>query len=361
MLCETSLALGEAYQYDSQPQIQALKTLFGADGSSQDSLRVSEALTTANFPLLFGTVLSRRLMDQYALVMGSWRDYTFADTTPDFRVVDRFRTTRPGTLLQRGEMGESEVTPITETVIQYGVSEFARTFEVSWRVLVNDDLGALNRVIGEMVDAAKTFEDSFVSALYDNATSQAAMIALGAQYAGTARISEAALETGVNAMRTRTDSDGNRIAPSGLYLVVPPESEIAVLRILESEKTPASDFNAPNVVRRYIQGYRIDPYIQTAPGAVPWYLFAAPSSQFNTVTVARLDSYGDGPQLYLRASDRLPLSPTGTVGAAQAWGGSWMSKAIEIEVEDIIGGWDDSTYVGITNPLGLYYSDGTVA
>lgn len=361
MLCETAEVLGPVYEYDHTKQIEALKVIFGEKEGRDNPYRLAEVMTTAQFPLLFGTVLSRRLMDQYELRRGAWKAYTYQDTTPDFRRVDRYRTTRPGTLFQRGEMGQAQETQITESVIQYGVSEFARTFSITWRVLVNDDLGAIDRVTGEMVDAALMFEDSFVSALYDNAVSQAAMVALGAQYAGTGRISEANLTVAVNAMRTRQDADGNPIMANGLWLIIPPEAEIATQRVLETALTLGSPNNDVNVVRRYIRGYYVDPYIATAAPVMPWYMIADPSSRFNTVTVARLAGWGDTPKLWLRASDRLPLSPSGAAGGADAWGGSWTSKAIEIEVEDIIGGWDSPVWGGVTNFQGLYYSDGTVA
>ena len=358
MLCETAEAFGKSYQYDPQPQIQALKNLIFAE-NLDNMYQVSEAMTTANFPLLMGTVLDRALMKQYELRRSPWRSFVYNDSTPDFRLVDRFRTTRPGTLIQRGEMGESEVTHITESMLSYGVAEFARTFELNWRVLVNDDLGALNNLVSDMHEAALVFEDMFVNGLYDTAAVQAALVMLGAQYSGAGVLSEANLEIGVNAMRTRQDPVGNLIVPDGIWLIIPPELEFTAIRIMQTPQTLGTPNNDVNVVRRFVNGYIVDPYIATAPGAAPWYLIANPSARYNTITVTRLDGYGDTPKLWLRTSDRQPISAGGAVSPAAAWGGSWMSKAIEIEVEDIIGGWDDATWGGVTNFRGLYYSSGT--
>ena len=39
--------------------------------------------------------------------------------------------------------------------------------------------------------------------------------------------------------------------------------------------------------------------------------------------------------------------------------GDFATGNIEFMVEDIIGGWDDATYVGVTDFRGIYYSSGT--
>lgn len=358
MLCETAIAEGTIHEYDPQPQIAALKQLFMTP-EEIPTVKLQEVMTTANFPLLFATVLSRKLYDQYKLRPSGWKDWVHHDTTPDFRDVDRFRVTRVGTLYQRGEKGEAEATHIDEGMIHYGVSEFARQFDISWRVIVNDDLGFIRQTIAEMVNAAISFEDSFVSALYDNAVTQFWLTALGAGYAGTGRLTGANLAIGINAMRTRADPSGRPMNPPGIWLIIPPELELQTLTILNSTLMPGVATNDVNMVKTFIRGYKVDPYITTAAPNIPWYLVADESTNIYTVTVARLEGWGDAPKMWMRASDRLPMSPTGTLGPADAWMGSFDTKDIEFEVEDIIGGWDNALYVGVTDFRGIYYSNGT--
>jgi hypothetical protein len=358
MLCEVATTLGERDKYDALPQIAALKQLF-TDPETIAPSKLAETMTTANFPLLMATTLSRKLFDQYQTKKGSWKDYTYPDTAPDFRDVERYRTTRPGTLYQRGEKGESEATSITESMIHYGVAEFSRQFDISWRVIVNDDLGFIRKTISEMVDAAVMFEDSFVSALYDNAVTQASMIAVGALYGGTGRLTAANLAIAINAFRQRLDAVGNPIMPAAIWLVIPPELELQTLTIMGSTQLPGVATNDVNVLPRFIQGYRVDPYIATAAPNVPWYLFAAPSATYPTVAVCRLEGWGDTPKLWMKAGDRLPMTAAGGLGPADPWAGSFATKDLEFEVEDIIGGWDSATWVGVTDNQGLYYSSGT--
>ena len=87
---------------------------------------------------------------------------------------------------------------------------------------------------------------------------------------------------------------------------------------------------------------------------MPWYLFADPS-EVPTVTVGRLNGW-PGPIVAMKRSDIQMIS--GTAPAAYTMG-DFATGNIEYMVEDIIGGWDDATYVGVTDFRGIYYSSGT--
>lgn len=311
-----------------------------------------EVLTTANFADYFSDALSREFYRQYEYQMGEWRSYTYAEESPDNRDIDRFRMTEPGTLQKRREKGEAKATSIAATPISLGWDEYAKQFDVSWRVILNDDLGKIKETPMNMVRAAKRHEDSFVSALYDNATSQAALVALGATYAGTGRLTLANLAVGVNAMMSRTDAGGNRMDVGKIYLVIPPILKIQAAQILNDLIQYGGA--GSNVIGNFIAGVKIDPYIATSGADVPWYLFADPAS-IPTVSVVRLRGV-DGPFTYMKASNIAMLS--GNAPAAFLMGNAETGD-IEYFVENIIGGWDDSTYVGITDYRGIYYSSGT--
>ena len=49
---------------------------------------------------------------------------------------------------------------------------------------------------------------------------------------------------------------------------------------------------------------------------------------------------------------------TGTAPSAFLMG-SFATGDIEFMVEDVVGAWDDASYVGVTDFRGLYYSSGT--
>lgn len=333
-------------------RVKGLAEMWRAETPTQ----MAEAMTVAHFPLYFADALNRMFYKDYSYAVGAWKSYTFPDTTPDFRDVDRFRMTEPGTLHLRREKAEAKATYVAESEIHYGVDEYAEQFDISWQTLLNDDLGKLQETPKRMANAAARFEDAFVSALYDNAVTQASLLALLPPWSGTGRLTAANLAIGISAMRTRTDAGGNIMNIRRVFLVIPPDLEVQARTILESTLMAGVATNDKNVLPQFIAGYFVDPYIATAAPNVPWYLFADPN-EIPTVTVARLQG-APGPVTYMKEPEIRLIS-----GAApsQFALGSFATGDIEYAVADWIGGWDDGTFVGVTDRRGIYYSSGTTA
>jgi hypothetical protein len=316
-----------------------------------------EAMTTQHFALYFGDALSRMFLKDYEAQTGAWRNYTYADTSPDFRPVNRFRMNRTATLRLRREKGEAKAGDVQEARQQMFVDEYAVQIDLSWQTLQNDDLGELRKIPQGLAQDAAEFEDGFVSALYDNATTQATLAALGLPWAFTGRLTVANLAIAVSAMSTRTKPNGNPLNIRKVYLVIPPVLKIQAAQILQD----ILGYGGPNsnVLQQFLAGYYVDPYITLnplAPADVPWYLFADPQ-EIPAVTVLRLQGT-NGPWTYTRLSDTKVIS--GNAPAAFMLG-SFATGDIEYAVEDIIGGWNSGTLVGVTDPRGIFYSSGTTA
>lgn len=341
--------LGEA----GVAQINAMIEL-GNSWKHMDISQFRETMTTAHFDVYFADAISRAFLKDYVYQAGQWQAYTYPDTTPDFRDVDRYRMSEPGTLYRRREKAEAKGTHISDSAVSYGVEEFARQFDVSWRAIMNDDLGKIRETPQRMLNAVRRFEDGFVSALYDNATTQAAMVALGANYAGTGRLTAANLAIGLNAMRQRLDAGGNRIQINRIWLVIPPILEMQAQVILGSTLMAGVSTNDVNVLPKFLAGYKVDPYIATSGPDIPWYLFADPN-EIAGVPVARLQDW-TGPLVVQKRSNIEVVS--GRAPAAFLMG-SFETGDIEYMVNDVIGGWDDTTFVGVIDPNSMYYSSGT--
>jgi len=313
---------------------------------------LTETQTTQHFPNYFGDALSRAFYPDYNYDVGSWVNYTYADTAPDFRDVSRFRMSEPGTLYQRREKQQAAATHIAEVEINYGAEAYARQFDVSWQTLMNDDLGKIAETPMRMANAARRWLDEWVSALYDNATTQAALIALGAVYGGTGRLTAANLAIGLNAMMQRTDVSGNQMNINRVHLVVPKILQIQAADILQDVLQYGGA--GGNVLGQFVASVQVDPYIGFTVPNVPWYLFADPM-EIPTVTVLRMQGW-PGPVVSRKLSDIEIIS--GSAPAAYRLG-DFATGNIEFTVQDIIGGWDDATYVGVTDFRGIYYSSGT--
>lgn len=331
------------------------------DSRHQDngSTRLAEALTVGNFPLYFNRVLSRMVYDRYEFQRGTWRDYTRREVLPDYTTADRFRFGEPERPEERDEKEEAYATYFTEARVQLAVNDYAKQIDFSRRIFINDDLGAFNNIGNKMGDSAAMFEDFFVSAGYDNALTQAALVALGANYAGTGRLTTANLAIGWNAFTQRTDARGNPLAIRPVYLVIPPILELTARQILESTQIAELATNGVNVLQGALQ-IKVDPYIGFAVPNVPWYLFADPVS-VPGVSVARWAGRPNGPELFALAPDKIPMTRAMGLGTPNLMNGSFLTGDIEIQVETTIGGRTDDLagLVWVTDSNGVYYSSGT--
>lgn len=322
--------------------------------------KLSEALVVGDFPYYFNRVLSRAVYDRYNYHRGGWRDYTFADTLPDYSVGERFRFSEFDRLVKRREKEEPYGGYISESKVQIQVDDYAKQLDFSRRILVNDDLGAFNDVILKMGDSASRFEDFYASALYDNALVQAALTVLGVLYSGTGRLTTANLANAYAAFMSRVDARNQPLNIIPKYLVIHPVLRLTARQILESEMVAELATNGKNVLQGQLE-IREDPYIAFTfgTGNIPWYLFADPAD-VPAVSVVRMQGM-PGPRLYAKAPDKVPMTATGGLGAPDWRTGSFLTGDIELEVETSIGARSDSaaTWVGVTDYQGIYYSAGT--
>lgn len=328
------------------------------DGFRPATGKIAEALVVGDFPLYFARTLSRAVYDRYGYRASQWRDYTYADTLPDYSTGERFRFTEFDTLEKRREKQEAMPGYLDETKVDIAVDDYAKQIDFSHRIFVNDDLGAFNNIAMKMGDSARRFEDFYVSALYDNALTQAALVALGANYSGTGRLTTANLAIAWNAYAQRVDAQGNNIQITPTFLVIPPILRLNANQILQSEKIAELATNSINPLRGALQ-VREDPYIAIAVPNVPWYLFAAPAD-VPGVSVVRMNGR-PGPSLYAKAPDKIPMTSAGGLGAGNWRDGSFLTGDIELMVETTIGSRNDAaaTLVGVSDPQGIYYSSGT--
>lgn len=351
-IAESEKARGEIPQTEIDTRLTALREVFAAPTPA----KLKEAMTTAHFSYYFAAALDREFVKDYQSYSGAWRNYTYGDTAPDFRHIDRFRMDRYMGLHLRREKAESKAGYLDENQFYLGVDEYATQMDISWRTLLNDDLGKIRQIPQQLAMAAAEFEDEFVSNLYDNATTQATLAALGAPWAGTGRLTAANLAIGISAMMTRTTPEGRPMNIRRIFLVIPPLLKLQADTILSSALMAGVATNDKNVLPGYIAGVYVDPYITTAAPNVPWYLFADPA-EIRAVTVARLQGV-PGPITYMKEPEVRMLTGTAPAGFDS---GSFATGDIEYGVSTFIGGWDDTSYVGVTDFRGIYYSSGTTA
>jgi len=322
--------------------------------------KLQEALTTGNFPLYFNRVIDAAVEKRYNYRKGQWRDYCRLTEVPNYLTVERYRMSEFDTLVKRREKQEARAGYIYEHRYQMRVADFAKQIDFSHQILVNDDKGAFDDIIMKLGDSGARFDDFYVSALYDNGLSQAALLALGALYAGTGMLTTANLTIAITAFAMRVDARGNPLNIPPKFLVIPPILRPAANAILESEKIAELATNSINPVRSYGIQIKEDPYIAFVAPNVPWYLFADPGD-VAAVTVCRRAGLGDRVYVYAKAPDKMPMSAAGAMGTGDWRTGSFLTGDIELDVESTIGSRSDApgTLVGITDANGIFWSSGT--
>ena len=290
---------------------------------------IREALTTADFPLLFGDVLDRQVLANYKAVDPVWKKFTRMSTNRDFKVSDRYAITGGDQQLARvAEKGEYLASNRTEAVFHLSLLKYGRQFDISWETLVNDDLGALKDTPNRFAMAAVRTEHRVLDTLWVHDT--AGNHAAGNLYSAVAGevnlavglLTIANLEIGVSAMAAFRDANGEPIQNRAKYLVVPPALEYTGRQILTSATKVWSDnaagpaaYPTNNVIAQQGLELIVDPYLPIidleknpglgATGNTGWYLFADPKD-IAAVEAAHMQGH-ERPELCMKASDKVTI------------------------------------------------------
>ncbi|GAG52578.1 unnamed protein product, partial [marine sediment metagenome] len=134
---------GEGYEQKLKETIDLLSNAQRLPAHRHEYL-LREALTTSDFPYLFGDILDRQVLASYKAVDPVWKAFTKMSTNRDFRVSRRFAITGGDQYLAEvAEKGEYLASERTEDYYDLSVLKYGRQFDISWETLINDDLGAL--------------------------------------------------------------------------------------------------------------------------------------------------------------------------------------------------------------------------
>jgi len=126
-----------------------------------------EAMTTSDFPLLFGDVLDRQVLANYREWPSVWSAYCKRATVADFRWVSRFMISGAEAVLD--EVPQQTVYPsshLDEALAEYRVLKYGRRLPFSWETMINDDLQALQDVPQRFGRAARRSEDKYATQLH---------------------------------------------------------------------------------------------------------------------------------------------------------------------------------------------------
>lgn len=256
------------------------------------------AYGVSDFAYITTEVMNRTLLAAYQRRAASWQLVTgAAQTATDFRELHAVRFGGDFALKRVRENGEYEEAVLSDEAEGLKVERRGRTIRLTFEAVVNDDMGAFNRIPAEFAMAARAMENSMVWSLFRaNAKLKSDGKSLfhadhGNLAAPAAAISITSVSAGRKAMweqRPFGSSDKDdfmQVEPD--RLIVPPALELVALQFATST-TPGEDG-------------KVNPFKSTlTPGVVPnlgaaaggsdtaWYLV---SSELPPIAHAYLDGY----------------------------------------------------------------------
>jgi hypothetical protein len=325
--------------------------------------QLKEALSTSDFPLLFGDTIDRMMIAKYQAIVPNWRKFLKVSKVRDFRAAKRFKCTRGGPLLDELGQGESyQADAPGEASYEFAVHKYGKRRDLLWEALINDDLGALADAPDDLAWMAANTEHYIASSQYVAnatlyATSGGGRPTNGNK--GTAVLSLEALEASITQVALFMDEGGMPILNAPKYLVIPPSLKLTAKKILTSVSlsfTGVAEAAHPtvNVIAGELEIVvdEMIPILDTTNGQTSWYLFGDPGNGW-AAEVGFLTGH-ESPELFMKASNQVALGG----GQTAAIDGDFDNDAVGYKVRHVVGG-------SHANAVGgwrfTYHSDGTMS
>lgn len=334
---------------------EALDLIANVMEGKRPAYLLREAMTTSDFPLLFGDILDRQLLANYRETPATYRNYVRIGTVPDFRDVKRFTIDGAESVLEKvAEQEEYPEVDLDEARYTYGVDKYGRKIPFSWEAMINDDLDALKNVPERFGRAARRTEEKFATQLFVDANGPHASFYTTAlknrvhsENAGAANnppLSTAALQQAMQVIAKQVDADGEPIFIEMMELVVPPALEVTALNILnalqlelvEAGGTANQKLIAANWMKNRLRlnvNYYIPSVASTANGATSWFLIANPSVGRPALEVGFLRGHSE-PEIFIKEPNQRRVGG----GAVNPMDGDFDNDSIEYKLRHVLGG-----------------------
>ena len=256
--------------------------------------KLREAITTADFPALFGGVIERDLLARYQTAPTVWQPYVKIRTVRDFRVVPLHKVQgNDNRLPEVPEKGEYKVSPTSESRYNLQVKKYGAQFDISWESIINDYLDAFGDIPQRFADAAVNTEAYIITSLIASASGPNPALfgnpitdvdGKNVVNVTNLTLTPQSLATVLSAMAMQEDANGKPLGVRGVHIVVPPALELAARSIITSTELRTTLANQTYGVRNVLVdlGLQIHvnpwlPVIDTTTGHTAWYVFADPS------------------------------------------------------------------------------------
>ena len=115
--------------------------------SMDDEELIRAAMTgTGAFPGILSNVAHKSMAQSYQTAPTTFQLWTARGSNTDFKDATRYRLSEADELLPMTETGEFKHAEVTEASAKTSVATYGRTFTMTRKAIINDDMGALSRI-----------------------------------------------------------------------------------------------------------------------------------------------------------------------------------------------------------------------
>ncbi len=325
-----------------------------SQGSYLAKAMLQEAMTTSDFPYLFGDIIDRVLLAGYKELVTSYQDYCHVDNTIiDFRPVHRFTIDGAQGLLP--VVGQNENYPevkMIEGQYQYQVQKHGNSIPFSYEMLRNDDLGSFNDIPQRFGRSCRRSVENFAASLHTDVNGPIAGFfsdaneniihkSVGCTYDNPALTIDG-IADGLGLLGRKVDKDGQPIDTSAVYLVVGTKAqEIQANRCINATEYRVTDAKG-NITLISGNGLgaglqiRRNPYIAQIATTNPnsWFLFASPEQARPAIEIGFLRG-NDTPEMFMKSSSAIRVGGGGLINPID---GDFDTDSIMYKVRYCFGG-----------------------
>lgn len=272
----------------------------------------NEAMTTSDFPLLFGDILDRQMLGNYREWPITWNAIAKRQIVPDFRTVKRFAIDGldDSPLDAVPEASEYPEGSVDESADEFSVAKYGRRVDWTWERTINDDLDAFRDFPARLARAARRTEERLIVDLFTTggSTPNATLytIARNNIITGNPALSVSGLQTGFNQLAQMTDPQGEPVMLEMVSLVVSPQNEITARNILNAIEirvaTGGGGASAADqiIAQNWMRG-RVNLVVNPYLSGTAWYLFEDPNTAGRPALVAAFLRGNEDPALFRKA------------------------------------------------------------
>jgi HK97 family phage prohead protease len=259
-------------------------------GMNDPGVLYRAGLSTSDFSNLLANVASKRLRDAYSTAPQPWRMLGRQSNSPDFKSKSVVALSGLPTFEKVLEGGEFKYGKFSDSGETYALATYGKIVPITRQALINDDLGAFDRIPRLIGRAAAELENSVVWGIFTANAALSDTVALfhadHKNLGSAGDVNENTLAEAEKLMLEQLDAAGQPY--SGLipkFLIVTPKRKVAAQKMLQAvQATATSGVNTFAGRMELIVEARLKP----AAGAEPWFVVGDPNV-LDTFEFAYLD------------------------------------------------------------------------